>query len=123
MINISKNHPLTLAGIFLEVLEQMSKDEKFKAYVRKVKVLMDVPECAEYLTCGLMNAMGNPTPIASTTVDKAIDCLIHSYENNIEENHDWTREQKDVQKGLMRKFMSEYRNAVKNFISSKNLLK
>ena len=115
--------PHTLADIFLEVLEQKAKDEEFKAYVRKVKILMDVPECTEYLTCGLMNAMGHPTPIASTTVDKAIDCLIHSYENNIEENHDWTREQKDVQKGLMRKFMSEYRNAVKNFISSKNLLK
>lgn len=119
----NRNRPTTLADIFLDVLEQMSKDEKFKVYVRKVKILMDVPECAEYLTCGLMNAMGHPTPIASTTVDKAIDCLIHFYEDNIEENQDWTRGQKDVQKGLMRKFMSEYRNAVKNFISSKNLLK
>lgn len=63
---------LTLADIFLEVLEQKSNDEKFKAFVRKVKTLMDIPECAEYLSFGLMNAMGNPTPIAASTVDKTV---------------------------------------------------
>ena len=85
--------PLTLADIFLEVLEQKSNDESQKAYIRKVKTLMDVPECAEYLSFGLMNAMGNPTPIAASTVDKAVDCITHFYEDNIEENQELTREE------------------------------
>lgn len=119
----NNNRPLTLADIFLDVLEQMSNDEKFKAYVRKVKTLMVIPECAEYLRFGLMNAMGNPTPIAASTIDKAVDCLTHFYEDNIEENQEITKEQKEVQKGLMKGFLSDYKVAVKNFIASKSLLK
>ena len=83
---------------------------------------MDMPECAEYLSFGLMNAMGYPTPIAERTLNKAIDCIIHFYEDNIDENQEWTLEQKNNQKGLMREFMSKYRIAIKNFIASKNLL-
>ena len=90
--------PLTLADIFLEVLEQKSNDESQKAYIRKVKTLMDVPECAEYLSFGLMNAMGNPTPIAARAVDKAIDCITHFYEDNIEENQELTREEMEFKK-------------------------
>ena len=119
----NNNRPFNLADIFLEVLEQKSNDESQKSYIRKVKTLMDVPECAEYLSCGLMNALGQSTPIAASTVDKAVDFIIHLYEDNIEENHKSTKEQKNVQKGLMKSFMNEYRNAVKNFISSQNLLK
>jgi predicted adenine nucleotide alpha hydrolase (AANH) superfamily ATPase len=114
--------PLTLADIFLEVLEQKYNDESQKSYIRKVKTLMDVPECAEYLSFGLMNAMGNPTPIATSTVDKAVDCLTHFYEDNIKSNQEMTKKQKEVQKGLMKGFMSEYKVAVKNLIASKNLL-
>ena len=114
--------PLTLADIFLEVLEQRSNDESQKAYIRKVKTLMDVPECAEYLSFGLMNALGHPAPIAASTIDKAIDCITHFYEDNIEENQDWTREQKDAQKRLMRGFMSEYKSVVKKLIAPKGLL-
>ncbi|MBO7568908.1 MAG: hypothetical protein J6T11_00945 [Bacteroidaceae bacterium] len=55
---------------------------------------MDVPECAEYLSFGLMNAMGIPTPIAASTVDKAIGCITHFYEDSIEENQEWTLQQK-----------------------------
>ena len=84
---------------------------------------MTVPECAEYLGFGLKNAIGIPTPIAASTVDKAIDCITHFYEDNIEENQEWTPQQKKVQKGLMREFMSEYQKAVKQAITSMNLLK
>lgn len=115
--------PLTLADIFLMVLEQMVQDEEKKTYIRKVRTLMDVPECAKYLNFGLMNAMGIPTPIAASTVDKAIDCITHFYEDNIEENQEWTLQQKKVQRGLMREFMSEYQEAVKQAIASRNLLK
>ena len=114
--------PLTLADIFLEVLEQRSNDESQKAYIRKVKTLMDVPECAEYLSFGLMNALGHPAPIAASTIDKAIDCITHFYEDNIEENQELTREEKGVQKALMKGFMSEYQKAIKAAIALKNLL-
>ena len=114
--------PLTLADIFLEVLEQKSNDDRQKAYVRKVKTLMDLPECAEFLSIGLMNAMGHPTRIAASTIDKAVDCLTHFYEDNIEENQEWTSEQKRVQKGLMKGFMNEYCQAIKAFAASRSLL-
>ena len=119
----SNNRPLTLADIFLMILEQMAQDEEKKSYIRKVKTLMDVPECAEFLSCCLINAMGYPTPIAASTVDKAIDCITHFYEDNIEENKELTPQQKKVQKSLMQEFMSKFRTTVKNFIASKNLLK
>ena len=115
--------PLTLADIFLMALDQMAQDEEKKAYIRKVRTLMDVPECADFLSCCVINAMGIQTPIAASTVNKAIDCLIHFYENNIEENPQISPEQKKVQKELMRKFMNGYRKAVKNSIASRYLLK
>lgn len=118
----NNNKYFTLGDIFLIVLEQMAQDEEKRAYIRKTRTLMDMPECAEYLSFGLMNAMGYPTPIAERTLNKAIDCIIHFYEDNIDENQEWTLEQKNNQKGLMREFMSKYRMAIKNFIASKNLL-
>ena len=118
----TNTRPLTLADIFLEVLEQKSNDDRLKAYVRKVKTLMDVPECAEFLGVCLMNAMGHPTRIAESTIDKAVNCLTHFYENNIEENQEWTRGQKNEQKGLMKGFMNEYRQAVKALAASRGLL-
>lgn len=110
-------NPLTLADIFLIVLEQMAQDEEKKAYIRRVRTLMDVPECAEFLSCCVINVMGIPTPIAASTINKAIDCLIHFYEDNIEESSQISPDQKKNQKVLMREFMSEYRKAVKNFIA------
>ena len=118
----NNNKYFTLGDIFLIVLEQMAQDEEKRAYIRKTRTLMDMPECAEYLSFGLMNAMGYPTPIAERTLNKAIDCIIHFYEDNIDENQEWTLEQKNNQKGLMREFMSKYRMAIKNFIASKKLL-
>lgn len=118
----NNNKYFTLGDIFLIVLEQMAQDEEKRAYIRKTRTLVDMPECAEYLSFGLMNAMGYPTPIAERTLNKAIDCIIHFYEDNIDENQEWTLEQKNNQKGLMREFMSKYRMAIKNFIASKNLL-
>ena len=43
----------TLADIFLIILEQKYEQEEQKEYVRKVRTLMDVPECAELLSCSL----------------------------------------------------------------------
>ena len=96
MTDSNNVRPLTLTDIFLMVLEQMAQDEEKKAYIRKVRTLMDVPECAEFLSCCVINAMGIPTPIAASTINKAIDCLIHFYEDSIEENQEWTPQQKTV---------------------------
>jgi len=122
MIPTNNTRPLTLADIFWEVLEQKSNDESQKAYIRKVKLLTDMPECAEFLSVCLMNAMGHPIPIASSTIDKAVDCLSHFFEDYIEGNEVWTKEQKMVQKGLMHGFMNEYHQAIKTFAASRNLL-
>lgn len=48
MTDSNNVRPLTLTDIFLMVLEQMAQDEEKKAYIRKVRTLMDVPECADF---------------------------------------------------------------------------
>jgi len=119
----SNNCPLTLADILLIVLEQMEKDEKQKSHIRKVRTLMNVPDFAEYLHFLLMDALGHPIQIAVLTVDKAIDCLVHLYENNISENPMWKPEQKVTQIALMKNYMDEFRNWTKVALAGRNLLK
>lgn len=106
---------ITLGDILLEVMENMSRNEVQKSFFRKLRILLGVPEFTEYLNCLLINALGYPTPIAAKTVDKAIDCLISFYEDNVE--------QKTAEKTNMKFFMAEYRLAVKNSLSSRNLLR
>lgn len=111
----------TLGDILLEVIENISQNEEQKSFVRKLRILLGVPEFSEYLNCLLVNALGYPTPIAAGTVDKAIDCLICFYEDNIEATQGVTVEQKTSEKRNMRFFMEEYRHAVKNSLSIRNL--
>ena len=40
------NKYFILADIFLIVLEQMAQDEGKRTYIKKIRTLMDVPECA-----------------------------------------------------------------------------
>ncbi len=114
---------ITLGDILLEVMENMSRNEVQKSFFRKLRILLGVPEFTEYLNCLLINALGYPTPIAAKTVDKAIDCLISFYEDNIESTQGVTIEQKTAEKTNMKFFMAEYRLAVKNSLSSRNLLR
>ena len=113
----------TLGDVLLEVMENMSKNEEQKSFFRKLRILLGVPEFVEYLNCLLINALGYPTPIAARTVDKAIDCLISFYEDNIEATQGVTVEQKTAEKTNMKFFMAEYRMAVKNNLSFRNLLR
>ena len=113
----------TLGDVLLEVMENMSKNEEQKSFFRKLRILLGVPEFAEYLNCLLINALGFPTPIAARTVDKAIDCLISFYEDNIEAAKGFTDEQKTAEKTNMKFFMAEYRMAVKNNLSFRKLLR
>lgn len=123
MNQIDNFQPRTLGDIFLKILEQMSQDEEKKNFIKKVSTLMDVPEYAEYFNCCVSNALGHPTSIEASTVDSAIDCLIQSYELDIDNNQEWGQEQKMMQTTLMHKFMDEYRNLAKCFIASHNLLR
>ena len=123
MNQIDNFQPRTLGDIFLKILEQMSQDEEKEKFIKNVSALIEVPECAEYINCCVSNALGHSTHIATSTVDRAIDCLIQSYELDIDNNQEWEQEQKMMQTTLMHKFMDEYRNLAKCFIASHNLLR
>lgn len=84
---------------------------------------MNVPECAEYLNCILINAMGVPCCIAENVVDKAVDCLIHLYEDDIECFYNATQQQKEAEKTAMKEFIEHYRCAVEKYLNCQGLLR
>lgn len=112
---------VTLFEIFLTILERNANDET-RNMVSKTRILMNVPECAEYLNCILINALGVPCCISENVVDKAVDCIIHLHENDIECFYSATQQQKEAEKTAMRAFMEQYRNSVKEFLMSQKLL-
>lgn len=122
-MNKTESRPLTLADIFLIVMEQMSKNERQKAHIRKVRTLMDVPEFAEYFHFLLMDTLGHPIPITYKTLDGAFECLSHLYEDNIDNNPNWNSEQKATQKTLMKDFMEKFQSQTKRSLAERNLLK
>ena len=112
---------ITLFDIFIAVLERNVNDTT-RNIIRKTRILLNVPECAEYLNCILINALGVPCCISENVVDKAIDCIIHLHENDIERFYSATQQQKEAEKTAMRVFMEQYQNSVKEFLMSQNLL-
>ena len=112
---------ITLFDIFVAVLERNGNDET-RIFVSKTRTLMNVPECAEYLNCILINALGVPCCISENVVDKAVDCIIHLHEDDIECFYNATQQQKEAEKNTMRVFMEQYRNSVKEFLKSQRLL-
>lgn len=113
---------LTLFDVFITILEK-SGDDATRNFVRKTKILMSVPECAEYLNCLLINALGVPCCVAENVVDKAIDCIIHLHEDDIDCFYNATTKQKEAEKTAMKAFMEQYRTTVKDFLKRKGLLK
>ena len=112
---------ITLFDIFLVVLERNGNDST-RNMVRKTRILMNVPECAEYLNCILINALGVPCCISENVVDKAVDCIIHLHEDDIDCFYNATQQQKEAEKNAMRVFMEQYRIAVKNYLNQNRLL-
>lgn len=112
---------VTLFDIFITILETNSNDAT-RNFARKTKILMNVPECAEYLNCILINALGIPYCIAENVVDKAVDCVIHLHEDDIVCFYNATQQQKEAEKTAMRAFMEQYRIAVKNYLNQNGLL-
>lgn len=113
---------ITLFDIFLMVLEK-NGDEASRNIVRKTKILMNAPECSEYLNCLLINALGVPCCITAEVVDNAIDCIIHLHDDDIDCFYNATRQQKDAEKVAMRAFMEQYRYAVKEYLKMRGLLR
>ena len=113
---------LTLFDVFITILEK-SGDDATMNFVRKTKILMSVPECAEYLNCLLINALGVPFCITENVVDKAVDCIIHLHEDDIDCFYNATSQQKEAEKTAMRAFMEQYRITVIEFLKRKGLLR
>ena len=112
---------ITLFDIFITVLER-NGDDATRNFGHKTKILINVPECAEYLNCLLINALGVPCCVAENVVDKAIDCIIHLHDDDIECFYNATPQQKEAEKTAMRAFMEQYRIAVKNYLDQNRLL-
>ena len=113
---------LTLFDVFITILEK-SGDDATMNFVRKTKILMSVPECAEYLNGLLINALGVPFCITENVVDKAVDCIIHLHEDDIDCFYNATSQQKEAEKTAMRAFMEQYRITVIEFLKRKGLLR
>lgn len=112
---------ITLFDIFITVLEKNGNDAT-RNFIQKTRILMNVPECAEYLNCILINALGVRCCITENVVDKAMDCIIQVHEDDIECFFNATQQQKEAEKTAMRAFMEQYRYAVKEFLKSQGLL-
>lgn len=113
---------VTLLDIFISVLERTG-DETSRNIVKKTRILMNVPECVEYLNCILINAIGVRCCIAEKVVNKAVDCIIHLHEDDIDCFYNATKQQKDAEKAAMKSFMEQYRYAVKEYLKSQGLLR
>lgn len=113
---------ITLFDIFITVLERDSNDAT-RNFIRKTRILMNVPECVEYLNCILINAIGVRCCMAENVVDKAVDCIIHLHEDDIECFNNATKQQKNAEKAAMKSFMEQYRYAVKEYLKSQGLLR
>lgn len=86
----------TLADIFLEVLSKNS-DSETQDIVRQIKIILKIPECAEFFNVVLINAMGYKSNISKDTVDRAIDCVIDKNKLEIDRT-DLNKNEKEQQK-------------------------
>ena len=113
--------PLTLFDIFLQMLER-NGSERLRYIARKIKTLMYLPECSEYLNFCLISDFGYRISIRENVVDKAIDFLASMYESDIEDSAQASHQVKENEKIAMRMYMEKYRSAVKIELNRRGLL-
>ena len=65
-----ENKNVTIVDLFIDILSK-NKDTQSQNMVKRLKVFIRIPECAEFLNVVIINAMGYKSQIKSTTVDKA----------------------------------------------------
>lgn len=113
---MNKNY--LLSDIFLDVLEyngnKLSRD-----FVRRVRITIKSPECAELFNFLVTNAVGGRIRIKHSVVANAIECLKKVYEKEIEENDSISDKEESKQK--MRTDMDVYHDLLEKYIAS-NLL-
>ena len=74
--NKMENKNVTIVDLFIDILSK-NKDTQSQNMVKCLKVFIRIPECAEFLNVIIINAMGYKSQIKSTTVDKAVECIIN----------------------------------------------
>lgn len=112
------NNKHYLSDIFLEVLEK-NGDKFSREFVRRVRIIIISPDCAELFDFLVTNAVGGRICIKRSVVDNAIECLIKNYEKEIEDNDSVSVKEKT--KLQMKTNMYLYHDLLIKFIAS-NLL-
>ena len=95
LYNINKiyNNNITIVDLFIDILSK-NKDTQSQNMVKCLKVFIRIPECAEFLNVIIINAMGYKSQIKSTTVDKAVECIINQSNNRVDEDNSLDEHQK-----------------------------
>ena len=110
-----------LSEIFLEVLER-NGDKFAQEFVRKIRIYIKSPQCAELFNFLVVNAAGGRIPIKRSIVYDAIECLIKIYEQEIEDDKNISDENKERAKAQMKTSMYTYRDLLEMYISANYLI-
>lgn len=109
------NNNYYLSEIFIEVLEK-NGDKFGQEFVRRVRIYVKTPECAELLNFLVINAVGGRICIKRSVVDDAIECLKKYYEQEIEDNNSISDKEKT--KSQMKAYMKMYHDLLVCYIES-----
>lgn len=88
-----ENKNVTIVDLFIDVLSK-NKDIQSQNMVKRLKVFIRIPECAEFLNVVIINVMGYKSQIKSTTVDKAVECIIEQFNIIVDEDNSLDAPQK-----------------------------
>ena len=81
-----ENKNITIVDLFIDILSK-NKDSQSQNMLKRLKVFIRIPECAEFLNVVIINAMGHKSQIKSTTVDKAVGYIIEQSNINVNEDN------------------------------------
>ena len=81
-----ENKNVTIVDLFIYILSK-NKDIQSQKMVKRLEVFIHIPECAEFLNVIIINAMGYKSQIKSTTVDKAVECIIRQSNIRVDEDN------------------------------------
>ena len=96
-----ENKNVTIVDLFIDILSK-NKDTQSQNMVKCLKVFIRIPECAEFLNVIIINAMGYKSQIKSTTVDKAVECIIHQKQQIKKDNEIILRMCADITKNKLK---------------------
>lgn len=108
-----ENKNVTIVDLFIDILSK-NKDTQSQNMVKCLKVFIRIPECAEFLNVIIINAMGYKSQIKSTTVDKAVECIINQSNNRVDEDNSLDEHQKQQIKKDNEIILSIYKQLLLN---------